>query len=370
MAEWVRALLAIDIAKRLPRRHRPDARRHRGARPRSVVPVETTLKYVELIDGARHLVLPNTGHVGVVVDISGTVSRSDRGPRVRRKGALTACTSRFPGRWAHSKRCWTNRGTTGARGAAAPRAAVVFAHPHPQQGGTMHTKAVFQGAKGLLRIGCAVLRFNFRGVGRERGHVRRGPRRRRRLSAPRSTSWRRDIQTSRSGPPASRSASWIALETGAVDPRVSMLIGIAPPVNAAELRPSPNTLETTKPKFFVQGNLDELCPIKELWAFYAKLKEPKELVVIDGASHLFEGKTARSARRSRICSGIMSNLLMGRMRQWGNTSTCPSVARLGVRAAAVAGLSPTRPTSAADKCLYCPLPHCLSPLTWSNVHLP
>jgi DNA helicase-2/ATP-dependent DNA helicase PcrA len=51
-----------------------------------------------------------------------------------------------------------------------PRVAVVFAHPHPQQGGTMHTKAVFQGAKGLTRIGCAVLRFNFRGAGKSEGH--------------------------------------------------------------------------------------------------------------------------------------------------------------------------------------------------------
>src|SRR5882757_10160932 len=50
-----------------------------------------------------------------------------------------------------------------------PKAAVVFAHPLPTHGGTMHTKAVFQGAKGLTRIGCAVLRFNFRGVGRSTG---------------------------------------------------------------------------------------------------------------------------------------------------------------------------------------------------------
>ena len=47
-----------------------------------------------------------------------------------------------------------------------PRAAVVFAHPLPIEGGTMHTKVVFQGAKALARIGCVVLRFNFRGVGR------------------------------------------------------------------------------------------------------------------------------------------------------------------------------------------------------------
>ncbi len=28
-----------------------------------------------------------------------------------------------------------------------------------------------------------------------------------------------------------------------------------------------------------------------MWAFYARLHEPKELVVIDAANHLFEGQT-------------------------------------------------------------------------------
>ena len=49
-------------------------------------------------------------------------------------------------------------------------------------------------------------------------------------------------------------------------------------------------LDSTKPKFLVQGDMDELCPVKDLWAFYAKLKEPKEIVTIDGADHLFVGK--------------------------------------------------------------------------------
>ena len=53
----------------------------------------------------------------------------------------------------------------------------------------------------------------------------------------------------------------------------------------------PNTLASTKPKFFVQGEADEVCPLEGMWAFYARLEEPKELVVIDGADHLFEGKT-------------------------------------------------------------------------------
>ena len=176
-------------------------------------------------------------------------------------------------------------------GAAPPRAAVVFGHPHPQQGGggTMHTQVVFQGAKGLARIGCAVLRFNFRGVGRSAGTFDDG--------RGEADDYRAalDFMAARyPGLPLWAAGfsfgAWIALETGAVDPRVSVLIGIAPPVN----RPNytfTHILESTKPKFFIQGDLDELCSVKDLWAFYAKLKEPKELVVIDGASHLFEGKT-------------------------------------------------------------------------------
>src|SRR5437588_12929049 len=55
------------------------------------------------------------------------------------------------------------------------RAAVVFAHPHTDYGGTMHTKVVYQAAKALSRIGCAVLRFNFRGAGASAGRFDNGP---------------------------------------------------------------------------------------------------------------------------------------------------------------------------------------------------
>lgn len=169
------------------------------------------------------------------------------------------------------------------------RAAVVFAHPHPQQGGTMHTKAVFQGAKGLTRIGCAVLRFNFRSVGRSAGTFDDG---RGEVEDYRAAL---DFMAARyPGTPLWAAGfsfgSWISLETGAADPRVSALIAIAPPI-ARDGYTFPRTLESTKPKFFIQGDLDELCPVKSLWAFYARLKEPKELVVIDGANHLFEHKT-------------------------------------------------------------------------------
>lgn len=175
----------------------------------------------------------------------------------------------------------------------AARAAAVFAHPHPQYGGTMHTKAVYQGAKGLTRVGCAVLRFNFRGVGASGGAFDAGDGEKQDFSAaldymaakyPGLPLWAAGFSF----------GSWIALEVGAVDDRVSVLIGIAPPVVTSVSGMEyafPNTLASTKPKFLVQGEADEVCPLEGMWTFYAKLRESKELVVIDGADHLFDGQT-------------------------------------------------------------------------------
>ena len=86
----------------------------------------------------------------------------------------------------------------------------------------------------------------------------------------------------------------VALEVGALDDRVSVLIGIAPPVASSTsgmVYEFGATLESEKPKFLIQGEADELCPLEGLWRFYSRLKEPRELVVIDAADHLFEGKT-------------------------------------------------------------------------------
>jgi alpha/beta superfamily hydrolase len=175
-----------------------------------------------------------------------------------------------------------------------PRVAVAFAHPHPQFGGTMHTKTVYQGAKGLVRAGCAVLRFNFRGVGRSEGTFDRGEGEKADFKAaldylakryPGKNLWAAGFSF----------GAWVALETGADDDRVTALIGIAPPVAASvsgQEYDFSRTLASAKPKFFVQGEADEICTLEAMWAFYGKLEEPKELVVIDAADHLFDGKTS------------------------------------------------------------------------------
>lgn len=152
----------------------------------------------------------------------------------------------------------------------------------------MHTRAVYHGAKGLVRAGCAVLRFNFRGVGASAGAFDQG-----RGEVDDYRAALNEMHDRFPGVPLWAAGfsfgSWIALETGASDPRVSALIAVAPPVTR-EGYDFTQTLESTKPKFFVQGELDELCPLKDLRAFYARCHEPKELVVVDGASHLFDGQ--------------------------------------------------------------------------------
>jgi hypothetical protein len=170
-----------------------------------------------------------------------------------------------------------------------PKSAVVFAHPLPTHGGTMHTKAVYQATKGLVRTGRAVLRFNFRGVGASDGSFTGGEGEKADFKAALDYMHARypDLPLWAAG---FSFGSWIALETGAADDRVTVLIGIAPPITRQGYDFS-NTRQSAKPKFFIQGEADDICPLQDMWKFYSELPEPKELVIIDAADHLFDGHT-------------------------------------------------------------------------------
>ena len=171
--------------------------------------------------------------------------------------------------------------------AGAPRAVVVVGHPHPQHGGTMHNKVVYRTAKSLREIGCAVLRFNFRGVGSSLGEFDEGN--------GEADDFRAgiDFLTGRyPGIPVWAAGfsfgAWLALTVGARDPRVTLLLGIAPPTHydLDAFR------QSDKPKFLIHGERDELVAVQDIWKLYSGLAEPKELVVIDAADHLFGGKVS------------------------------------------------------------------------------
>ena len=106
-----------------------------------------------------------------------------------------------------------------------PRAVAVFGHPHPLHGGTMHTKALYQAAKAMPRIGVAALRINFRGVGQSAGTFDSGPGEQDDFRAAITYATERfpDLPLWAAG---MSFGSWIAMTVGAEDPRVSLLLGI------------------------------------------------------------------------------------------------------------------------------------------------
>jgi len=169
-----------------------------------------------------------------------------------------------------------------------PRAAVVFAHPLPTEGGTMHTKVVYQAAKALARIGCVVLRFNFRGVGLSAGawDEGRGEMDDYRAALTFMSEAYPDLDIWAAG---FSFGSYIAATVGAEDDRVCALIAIAPPVHKYEFA---SMKLSNKPKFVIHGGHDELISIKLARHFYAQLLEPKEFVEVDRADHLFDGQQA------------------------------------------------------------------------------
>lgn len=166
-------------------------------------------------------------------------------------------------------------------------AVAVCGHPHPLHGGTMHTKALYQAAKGLTRAGVAALRFNFRGVGASAGTFDAGPGEKEDFSAaitfaaarfPGLPIWAAGMSF----------GSWIAASAAATDDRISLVLLVAPAVDRYDYS---GLASAGKPVFIVHGEEDELIAAKEIRRFYGTLAEPKELAMIEDANHLFEGRT-------------------------------------------------------------------------------
>ena len=172
-----------------------------------------------------------------------------------------------------------------------PHGTAVIAHPHPLFGGTMDNKVVQTLARAFVQAGWAALRFNFRGVGVSAGAFSGGDGELEDYRAglgfmadqfPGVPLWAAGVSF----------GSWVAMTAGAQDERVAALMGIAVP---AKLYDFSAVRDSRKPKYFIHGEHDELCPLRAVWELYGQSAEPKELVVIDGADHLFDGHVSEVA---------------------------------------------------------------------------
>jgi alpha/beta superfamily hydrolase len=151
----------------------------------------------------------------------------------------------------------------------------------------MHFKVVFRAAKALQSAGLAVLRFNFRAVGRSEGAHDHGTGEQEDARAALF-----ELQERVPGAPLVLGGfsfgSMVALRVAARDPRVRAVFALGFPIRMAGGHSFLASID--RPRLFVQGEHDEFGPGEALGALVEPLPPPREVVVVPGADHFFDGR--------------------------------------------------------------------------------
>ena len=162
-------------------------------------------------------------------------------------------------------------------------------HPHPQYGGTMNNKVVYNLYYALHDLGFSVLRFNFRGVGRSQGEYDQGTGE---LSD--AASALDYLQTMNPGAPQCWVAgfsfgAWIGMQLLMRRPEIVGFVSVSPPANMYDfsfLAPCPAS------GLIVNGVNDRVAPQEDVARLVAKLRTQKGVVIshetIEGANHFYE----------------------------------------------------------------------------------
>lgn len=162
----------------------------------------------------------------------------------------------------------------------APRAIAVIAHPLPVMGGTMDNKVVTTLARAFVELGCAALRFNFRGVGASEGSYDEG--RGETLDAIAAARFMRNEFPELPLLTAGFSFGGYVQACAAAELHPHRMMLVAPAVGRFEM---PNVPADT---LLIHGDMDEVVELNELlqWA------RPQQLavVVLAGAEHFFHGR--------------------------------------------------------------------------------
>lgn len=166
-----------------------------------------------------------------------------------------------------------------------PQLGVVLCHPHPLQGGSMHVPLLEEITNHLLDRAVAVLRFNFRGVGRSQGTHDNG------IAEIDDVAAAVDHAQDRFPDLKFGIAGWsfgatVALGWHARDRADLNYIGIAPgmgPRSSLKL-PPPEALHQV-PRTFIIGNRDQVVP-PDLVIDYAR-RAGATLHVLEGSDHFF-----------------------------------------------------------------------------------
>ncbi len=160
---------------------------------------------------------------------------------------------------------------------------VILCHPQPASSDMRDSLSTLL-ARRLAEEGLIALRFNFRGVGKSQGQQSDG------RMEPLDLAGAIDYALAQPGADTSKVCiighgfgAYIALLYAPFDARIRTVVAISLPMYrvAGGL---PKAFE--RPKLFVTGEFDEICPLFKLEPFVEQLKGPKGIKVIVGARHL------------------------------------------------------------------------------------
>ncbi len=173
-------------------------------------------------------------------------------------------------------------------------AGVVICHPHSLYGGSMEVPLVVAIAEELAQRGVVTLRFNFRGVGRSQGTYANGEGEMADVAGALDfLEGQERVDRERLCLVGYSFGAGVGLRHIENDPRIAAVAAVAPYVE----NPDESLLKSyTKPKLFLAGEGDTVCPVEWLRAFVASLPEPKELHILPGTDHFFWGREREVAR--------------------------------------------------------------------------
>ena len=177
-------------------------------------------------------------------------------------------------------------------GSEQPVLIAVICHPHSLHGGSMDNKVVTMLERTLRDAGAATLRFNFRGVGasvgtfddgRGEGEDLAAVLAQVRIWAPNARLWLAGFSF------GSYVAARMADSLGA-----DLLISVAPPVARFGFH------ELLRPQcrwIVLQGDADEVVEPAEVYAYFASVQPPVEILHFAETSHFFHGKLVEMRER-------------------------------------------------------------------------
>jgi alpha/beta superfamily hydrolase len=170
-----------------------------------------------------------------------------------------------------------------------PRGAVVC-HPHPLYGGDMRNPVVAVIADAFRQMGCATLRFNFRGAGRSQGNFDEG---RGELADIRAAAAWMAGKGPRSIDRAGYSfGAWVNALAGADPSATGRMVMVSPPVAFMDFSAVGRLPDLA---LVVTGDADEIAPAEDIRRLLHGWNPDARFEVITGADHLYSGGLERLA---------------------------------------------------------------------------